>query len=175
MFDTELYQQVLGLNAPWKVSQVRLDVEATEIHVHVEHTDGCSWECPQCHRELSCYDHVPERTWRHLNTCQFQTMLHARVARVECPEHGVVQVNVPWTEPYGRFTLLMGRFVIDVLHACRRLGNVITYCPHAITNAAAEGFNSKIMAINRRAGGYPNPTNFKTVIYFYCGGLRLYS
>jgi|694.fasta_scaffold79542_2 hypothetical protein len=37
MFDTDLYQQVLGLTAPWKVTDVRLDVESTEIHVHVEH------------------------------------------------------------------------------------------------------------------------------------------
>jgi hypothetical protein len=36
MFDTDLYQQVLGLTAPWKVTDVRLDVESTEIHVHVE-------------------------------------------------------------------------------------------------------------------------------------------
>ena len=55
-----------------------------------------------------------------------------------------------------------------------RLGNVITYCRHQITNAVAEGLNSKIMAIKRRAGGYRNPNNFKTVIYFYCGGLRLH-
>ena len=56
----------------------------------------------------------------------------------------------------------------------RRLDNVITYCRHAITNAVAEGLNSKIMAITRRAGGYRNQANFKTVIYFYCGGLRLH-
>ncbi len=55
-----------------------------------------------------------------------------------------------------------------------RLGNVITYCRHKITNAVAEGLNSKIMAIKRRAGGYRNPNNFKTVIYFSCGGLRLH-
>jgi hypothetical protein len=33
MFDTELYQQVLGSTAPWKVTNVRLDVESTEIPV----------------------------------------------------------------------------------------------------------------------------------------------
>jgi transposase len=54
-----------------------------------------------------------------------------------------------------------------------RLDNVITYCRHAITTAVAEGLNSRIMAITRRAGGYRNQTKFKTVIYFYCGGLRL--
>jgi hypothetical protein len=40
MFDTEFYQQVLGLTAPWKVMDVRLDVESTEIPVHVEHPEG---------------------------------------------------------------------------------------------------------------------------------------
>ena len=119
MFDTELYQQVLGLTTPWKVTDVRLGVESTEIHVHVEHAQDCRWNCPQCSRELACYDHAPERQWRHLNTCQFHTLVYARVPRVECPEHGVVQLKVPWEEPHGRFTLLMERFVIDVLQACQ--------------------------------------------------------
>jgi transposase len=56
----------------------------------------------------------------------------------------------------------------------RRLENVITYCKHFITNAVAEGLNSKIMSIKRRAGGYRNGENFKTTIYFHCGGLSLY-
>jgi transposase len=56
----------------------------------------------------------------------------------------------------------------------RRLDNIITHCRHQLTNAVAEGLNSKITAIKRRAGGYRNVGNFKDVIYFYCGGLRLY-
>jgi transposase len=119
MFDTDLYQQVLGLTIPWKVTDVKLDVESTEIHVHLELAEGCRWNCPQCSRELACYDHAPERQWRHLNTCQFHTLVDARVPRFECPEHGVVRVKVPWAEPHGRFTLLMERFVIDVLQACQ--------------------------------------------------------
>ena len=74
MFDTELYQHVLGLTAPWRVAEVELDVESTQIHVHVEHAEGSLWPCPQCQKELTCYDHAPKRTWRHLNTCQFQTL-----------------------------------------------------------------------------------------------------
>jgi len=54
------------------------------------------------------------------------------------------------------------------------LANVVSYCTHGITNAVAEGINSKIMAIKRRVGGYRNRENFKTAIYFYCGGLELY-
>jgi transposase len=50
-----------------------------------------------------------ERVWRHLDTCQYQTFLHARVPRVDCPTHGVRQVRVPWVEARSRVTLLMKR------------------------------------------------------------------
>ena len=46
---------------------------------------------------------------------QFKTLLHASVPRVECPEHDVKQVKVPWAEPRSRFTLLFERLAIDVL------------------------------------------------------------
>lgn len=55
-----------------------------------------------------------------------------------------------------------------------RLANVVSYCTQGITNAVAEGMNSKIMSIKRRVGGYRNRENFKTAIYFYWGGLDLY-
>ena len=48
------------------------------------------------------------------------------------------------------------------------------YCTLGITNAVSEGTNSKIISIKRRVGGYRNRENFKTAIYFYCGGLNLY-
>jgi len=54
------------------------------------------------------------------------------------------------------------------------LNNILTYCRHRVTNAVAEGLNSKIMAIKRRACGYRNNEHFKTAIYFFCGGLSLY-
>jgi hypothetical protein len=43
-----------------------------------------------------------------------------------------------------------------------------------ITNPVAEGINSKIMAIKHRVDGYRNREDFKTAIFFYCGGLDLY-
>jgi transposase len=55
-----------------------------------------------------------------------------------------------------------------------RIDNVASYCTHRITNAVAEGMNSKIMLIKRRVGGYRNIENFKTAIFFHCGGLDLY-
>ena len=56
----------------------------------------------------------------------------------------------------------------------RRLDNIFTHCRHQLTNAVAEGRNSRVMAIKRLAWGYRNVENFKDVIYFYRGGLWLY-
>jgi transposase len=54
-----------------------------------------------------------------------------------------------------------------------RLRNVVSYYTHKITNPVAEGMNRKIMSIKRRVGGFRNRENFKTVFFFYCGGLSL--
>ena len=42
------------------------------------------------------------------------------------------------------------------------------------TNARAEGLNSRIQAIKRRACGYRNRERFRHTIYFHLGGLDLY-
>jgi len=67
---------------------------------------------------MPVYDHTPERTWRHLDSCQFMTFLHARPPRVDCKKHGVRQVRLPWAEEKARFTALFERLAIDVLRAC---------------------------------------------------------
>jgi len=118
MQDTALYQYLLGLKSPWTVSRVNLDVKGQRVDVWAEHPEDAAWECPQCKKKLPLYDHAEERTWRHLDSCQFQTYLHARIPRVECGEHGAVQVMVPWAEPRSRFTLLFERLAIDVLSQC---------------------------------------------------------
>jgi len=113
MRDKELYRQILGIEAPWTVRDVTLRLAEGEVIVHVEHT-GKGLRCPECDRESSCYDHR-ERRWRHLDTCQYRTVIVARVPRVACPEHGVLQIRVPWSESHSRFTALFEALVIDWL------------------------------------------------------------
>ena len=117
MQDRELYQEILGLKSPWTVSKVSLDVSRQQVDVYVEHPAGTKFCCPECTESLPCYDHTSERQWRHLDSCQFQTHLHARIPRVNCPEHGVKTVRVPWAEKGSRFTILFERFAIEVLLA----------------------------------------------------------
>ena len=119
MQDTEFYRKILGLQSPWMAQQVDLDIEGQRVDVQVEHGSHGDWCCPECDRQLATYDHVAERAWPHLDTCQFQTILHARIPRVGCHEHGVKQFHVPWAVPGGRFTLLFERFAIDVLLNCQ--------------------------------------------------------
>ena len=55
----------------------------------------------------------------------------------------------------------------------RHLAGGLRFVQHPITNGVAEGLNSKIMSIKRKAGGFRNPSHFTTAIYFHCGGLDL--
>ena len=118
MRDTELYQRVLGLSGPWFVDRVELKVPEKRVEIWVDHPPGHVWPCPQCQKSLSCRDHAEERVWRHLDTCQFQTHLHGRIPRVDCPDHGVLNVMVPWAEAHSRFTMLMESLIINVLQEC---------------------------------------------------------
>jgi transposase len=56
----------------------------------------------------------------------------------------------------------------------RHLPNVMTYFKHRITNALAEGLNSKIQMVKEMACGFRNREHYRTAIYFHCGGLDLY-
>jgi len=46
MHDRDLYAQILGVNSPWHVSDVRHDVPAGKVEVIVEHRGTAC--CPQC-------------------------------------------------------------------------------------------------------------------------------
>lgn len=118
MEDRELYFYLLGLKSPWTVGKVALDIKKKRVDVWTEHPEGQSWPCPECTKGLAVYDHADERMWRHLDSCQCQTYLHARIPRINCPEHGVRQVSVPWAEPQSRFTMLFERLAIDILKEC---------------------------------------------------------
>ena|SRR5437899_156870 len=117
MQDHQLYEQILGIQSPWSVERVELKLEDGEVHVHLTHRENATWSCPECGRECPLHDHTPERIWRHLDTCQYQTLLHAATPRTDCPEHGVRAVRLPWAEPHSRFTLLFERLAIDWLLA----------------------------------------------------------
>ena len=65
--------------------------------------------------------------------------------------------------------------IIDVAKMLKRhIENILTFIKHRITNAFAEGINSKIQHIKATARGFRNFDNYRTSILFYCGKLSLY-
>jgi len=54
------------------------------------------------------------------------------------------------------------------------LPNIMTYFKHRISNATAEGLNSKIQMVKEMACGFRNREHYRLAIYFHCGGLSLY-
>ncbi|MEJ1472115.1 MAG: ISL3 family transposase [Candidatus Sedimenticola sp. (ex Thyasira tokunagai)] len=104
----------MGIKSPWEVTSVELAVPDENVTVHVEQKVGTKQCCPICGETSPGYD-TRKRSWRHLDTCQYKTMLVADVPRVECKEHGVVTVSVPWAEPGTGFTAIFEALVIDWL------------------------------------------------------------
>jgi transposase len=130
--DSELqkhYALLLGVGSPWEVKNVELKLADKKVEIELGWQWGAAAKCPECGCECSIHDCAPERTWRHLDTMQFSTLIRARTPRSDCPEHGVKTMTVPWAAPQGRFTLLFERFAVEVLlasasvsQACELLG-----------------------------------------------------
>lgn len=86
-----------------------------EVRVYVGRDYGEPLQCPECGQTVPGYD-TRKRKWRHLDTCQLRTILIADVPMINCSEHGVRQIDVPWAEENSRFTALFDSLVIDWLH-----------------------------------------------------------
>lgn len=114
MRDISLYTQILNLKKPWEVTEVTLNMEAKEIIVRVELTEKAVGVCPECGKACPVYDHKVKR-WRHLDTCQYETIIEANVMRVECKEHGVLTMQIPWAEDGSKYTALFEALIIDWL------------------------------------------------------------
>ena len=96
---------------------MELKLPEKKVEIELGWQWGAAAKCPECGRECSIHDCAPERTWRHLDTMQFTTLIRARTPRADCPEHGVKTLQVPWATPQGRFTVLFERFAVEVLLA----------------------------------------------------------
>lgn len=119
MQDKELFSQLLGLKEPWEVTKIKVDFNQLKVDIWVAWPPKEHAPCPECGKLCKIYDHRDERQWRHLDTMQFQTGLHCKIPRVECSQHGIKSIDVPWAEERSRFTALFERFAIDVLLACQ--------------------------------------------------------
>ena len=118
MEDTQLYAMLLGIKFPWKINRVHVDMASNRIDVWIEEAPGTKLPCAVCTQEAPVYDHAEEQVWRHLDTCQCQTYVHARLPRTTCSVDGVKQIRAPWADLRSQFTRLFEVRLIDTLKEC---------------------------------------------------------
>jgi hypothetical protein len=58
MRDRELYATILGLEAPWTVERVEVDLQGAAVHVWLSRAEGAAAECPECRTPRPIYDHA---------------------------------------------------------------------------------------------------------------------
>lgn len=156
MHDKDLYARILGIQLPWRVQDVELRLDAGEVHVRLG-IERTALQCPTCGAESPGYD-TRERRWRHLDTCQYRTIVTAEVPRVCCATHGVVQVLLPWAEAGSRFTALFEALVIDWLREAslsavgRQLQLSWDEVDGILSRAVARGLARRQVAPPRRIG-----------------------
>jgi len=114
MDELDLYDKILDLSPPWSVEQVVLDKHTKTVDVSIICDTERPLRCPKCHQFSPRYD-LRKRSWRHLDTCQFPTWIHADIPRIECDQHGVIQIDIPWAEQNSRFTAMFEYIVIGWL------------------------------------------------------------
>jgi len=105
MNENDLFTQAIGVQAPWKIKEVRMDVEARRVEVELE----CSqtvWADPETKQRLHIHGYE-KRRWRHLDTMQFETIIVANVPRLKYPDGRTGLLPVAWAEPHSRHTLFL--------------------------------------------------------------------
>jgi len=59
MESKELYRNLLGINEPWTVERVDLDMTQGRVDVHVGHTKGVRFLAPNAGRSIPCTTILP--------------------------------------------------------------------------------------------------------------------
>jgi transposase len=107
----QLYEEIIGVEAPWMVTAVIKDEIARKIIVRIEYDREKILACPVCARSTKRYDHRV-RVLRYLDTCQYQTVLEVHVPRIKCKKDGVQQITIPFAEKHSRFSYRFERAVL---------------------------------------------------------------
>ncbi len=114
MESTALFTAALGLQDPFKVSDIRFEPELGEIHFDLI-CDAKRLTCPACSEAAQPIHDRAQKTWQHLHFFQYKAFLHAPVPRVKCSACGkVTQTEVPWSRAGSGFTLLMDALVLTL-------------------------------------------------------------
>ena len=158
MDDKAFFTKILGIHLPWFVKEVVVTEKDQRIDIYIDHEREIQVRCPECDQFYAMYDHGPERVYRHLDTCQMSTHIHVRPPRVNCPKHGVKQIDSEFGENGSDMTFAFESYVIRLAQECS-IEAVKRLCGlswdrgwNALDRAVSRGLSRKIHRIPPRIG-----------------------
>lgn len=117
MDQLSLYNHILQLPNPWYTSAVELIESESSILVTVDYQSKTKFPCPECQKLCERYD-TRKRRWRHLDTCQYKTIIEAETPRINCENHGVLTVQVPWADQSSRYSIMFECAILEWAQEC---------------------------------------------------------
>jgi transposase len=116
MNSTEIFSIALGLQTPWRVESISLELTADnkqQLHLYLGFERGSKF---LDEAEFLCSVHdTQERTWRHLNFFEHECYIHCKIPRITNSLGKVRQVAVPWARAGSGFTLLFEAFAMHLI------------------------------------------------------------
>jgi transposase len=108
------YENLLKLTDGWHVDDLYQDNDNLEVIVSISHSTQEKYKCPKCNKAALIHDRR-ERTVRHLDTCDYKTLLKIKYPRVKCELCGTQAIEPPIAAISSRFTK---EFEMRVVHLC---------------------------------------------------------
>ena len=174
MDDRKLVEDLYSITRPWFVSRITLSPDNLRLDAYPEHEENCRWQCPVCSKEYCISDHVEERIWRDLDSGIYQVYIHARIPRVNCIEHGKLQVTVPWSAKHSRFSMRFESLALGIMRNMDIMNSSmipgITWnMAHGIMKRAVERGLARKSSVPERMGidekSYGKNHHYMTIIY----------
>lgn len=116
MTQEELFSAAIGIQSPWYIEVISLDLPKGELNITVNFKRGSKFEYVDKQTgetgEYKAYD-TQEKKWRHMNFFQYRCYLHARIPRVKLGDGKIKQVKAPWEGVAHGFTLLFEALIMQ--------------------------------------------------------------
>ena len=105
MDEKELFTMALSIKDPWFIEKIEFanSQKERQIDIMISFKEQVSFKRPvddnKAHNTIN-------KTYRQLNFFQYKAFIHAKIPQIECKEHGLKSVKVPFKLSENGFTLL---------------------------------------------------------------------
>lgn len=116
-----VWRRGLGLTSWTVIERVDFDEDADEAVVSVRARKSQRSRCGRCRVVARHFDQGEgRRRWRALDLGPLRVSIEAAAPRVDCPEHGVTVVQVPWARHGARHTRYFDQTVAWLARHCTK-------------------------------------------------------